>query len=130
MDNLIPLIAAIAPFILWPIEIFFPYPHIVEEITKSMLLFPILGYNNQVMKVKYAVLIGIIFAFSETVLYIFNIANSGNLTILFTRLIITTLLHTLTTLTIIIPAMKDRRLIILGLFMAILIHYSYNLYIL
>ena len=130
MDNLIPLIAAIAPFILWPIEIFFPYPHIVEEITKTILLFPILGYNNQVMKVKYAVLIGIIFAFSETVLYIFNIANSGNLTILFTRLIITTLLHTLTTLTITIPAMKDRRLIILGLFMAILIHYSYNLYIL
>ncbi|KKU27764.1 MAG: hypothetical protein UX42_C0024G0020 [Microgenomates group bacterium GW2011_GWC1_46_20] len=34
-SNLLPLFAAIAPFLIWPIEFVLPYPHIIEELVKA-----------------------------------------------------------------------------------------------
>jgi hypothetical protein len=124
----IPLIAAFVPFILWPIELFLPYPYIIEEIAKMLLIIPLLGLNNS-SKIKLTLIIGLIFAISEGVLYIFNIYLVGNVGTLLERFLFTIPLHTLTSLIILLPSLIDKRLILLGLVAAILIHYFFNLYI-
>lgn len=42
MNLLIPLFASILPFVLWPIELALPYPHIIEELAKAALVFVVI----------------------------------------------------------------------------------------
>ncbi len=127
---LIPLFAAIAPFIVWTVELFFPYPYIVEELFKALLIYFVLKSEaNRATKIKLTIIAGILFAFSETVLYIFNLLLVGNLNLLFERLLITTSLHVLTSLAILIPAMYNKKLIVVGIVLAMIIHYYFNIFI-
>jgi hypothetical protein len=122
----IPLIASIVPFILWPIELFLPFPYIIEEIAKMLLILPLLGLNTR-SKIKMALIIGLIFAISEGVLYIFNIYLVGNVGTLLERYLLTIPLHAVTSLVILLPTLIDKRLIVVGLVIAIIIHYFFNL---
>lgn len=125
MLPLIPLSAAVLPFILWPIEFFLPYPYLIEELAKGALVFPLTAYQR-IRALKIAVLVGIIFAFSETVLYVFNIASVGQLSTLFTRLLFTIPLHVSTTVVILASTFLGRYYIVLGLAAAAIIHYFFN----
>ncbi len=129
MIELIPLFAAVTPFILWPIEIIIPAPYIIEEIAKLILIFPLLAEKSVARKIRFTILIGMIFAFSEAVLYLFNISLVGNIGTFFERLMFTIPLHTLTALTILIPSLYGKRLVFAGLIAAIIIHYFYNVLI-
>ncbi len=124
MDLTIVLFALIGPFLVWPVEYFLPYPFIVEELFKAILvfLFPQKSY-------KPILLSGIPFAITETALYSFNIINYGSIGLFFTRLFLTSTLHSVTFLTIYLFNKKDKRLIVIGLTISILIHYLYNRYI-
>ncbi|OGK18824.1 hypothetical protein A3D80_02960 [Candidatus Roizmanbacteria bacterium RIFCSPHIGHO2_02_FULL_40_13b] len=115
--------AAIAPFILWPIEIFFPYPHIVEELAKALLIFFILKSGDNRQKIYATILIGFLFGITENFLYLFSPATSQ--THLF-RFMVTMPLHITTSLAILIPALLDKRLLFLGIVLAGLLHYFYN----
>ena len=126
---LTPLLALIAPFVVWPIELILPYPHIIEELAKAVLVFTILDLPERLTKIKLAILIGVLFAFSESVLFLFNIQLVGNIQTYFARLLVTIPLHVITTLIILLPALKNKKLIIVGVFLASLIHYLFNLYI-
>ncbi len=126
---LVPLFAAIAPFIIWPIEIFFPYPHIVEELTKGLLVFLLLRSFSSTSKISGTFLIGFLFAISETVLYLFNILPSGNPQTLLLRLTLTMPMHIITTYVIFTFASIDKRLIFLGIIIAVFIHYFFNVYV-
>lgn len=108
---LLPLFAAIAPFVVWPIELILPYPHLIEEIVKAVLVW--CGHP----KATTAVLIGAVFAFSEAVFYLFNSPSA------LSRLVYTIPLHSSTFL---ILALSRRRFFPLGLAAAILIHWLYN----
>lgn len=123
---LIPLIAAIAPFILWPVELLLPFPYIIEEITKALLLVAILNAQNKAVRIKVTLITAIIFSFSESVFYFFNISLVGNLTILLNRLLLTTLLHSLTMLIILLSGYRKRRFMVVGLVLAMLVHYLFN----
>lgn len=129
MPSLLPLFASIMPFLLWPIELLLPFPYIIEEVAKSTLIFRLLKLSNNFAKIKLTILIGVIFAVSETVLYLFNIYLVGDIKTFALRLIITVPLHVLTSLSILAPALLNRRLIVLGLIFAILLHYIFNLFI-
>lgn len=126
MANLIPLFAAITPFVLWPIELILPYPHVLEEAAKTLLLLAVLNSTNRIYQIKMAVIIGLLFAFSESVLYLFNIYLAGDITTLLVRFAFTIPLHLITTLTILVPAMINRKLIIVGLIIAVFVHYFFN----
>jgi len=126
---LTPLFALIAPFVVWPIELILPYPHIIEEFAKAVLVFTLLDLPDRLEKIKLAILIGVLFAFSESVLYLFNIQLVGNIQTYFVRLLVTTPLHIITTLIILLPALKNKKLIIVGVVFASLVHYLFNLYI-
>lgn len=126
---LTPLFALIAPFVIWPIELLLPYPYIVEELAKAILVFSLLGLKKRSEKIKLAILIGVLFAFSESVLYLFNIQLVGSMRTFLVRLLVTIPLHATTTLVILLPALKNKKLIIVGFFLAAIIHYLFNLFI-
>ncbi len=126
---LTPLFALIAPFVVWPIELILPYPHIIEELAKAILVFTLLDLPERLTKIKLAILIGALFAFSESVLYLFNIQLVGNIQTYFVRLLVTIPLHVITTLIILIPALKNKKLIIVGVILASIVHYFFNLLI-
>jgi len=126
---LTPLLALIAPFVVWPIELILPYPHIIEELAKAVLVFTLLNLPERLEKIKLAILIGVLFAFSESVLYLFNIQLVGSMRTYFVRLLVTIPLHVITTLIILLPALKNKKLIIVGVLLAFLVHYLFNLYI-
>lgn len=127
MSFLTPLVAAIAPFILWPIEIFLPYPYIIEEIAKGVLVLFVINLPDKSTQIKLVLASAAIFTLSETVLYSLNIALVGDLSALLTRLILTTILHSLTMLIILIFSFKHKWLMPTGVAAAMLIHYFYNL---
>lgn len=105
------LLAAVAPLFLWPIELFFPYPYVVEEMAKAVILWFAPTRKNLTL-----LFCGLLFAFSESVLYIFNMIPP---VVLAQRLILTTFLHTGTFWLI----ARNRWL---GLTLAIIIHYLFN----
>ena len=126
--SLIPLFSAMAPFLLWPIELVLPYPHIIEEAPKTVIVFSLISSNVKTQeKIKIAIIAGIMFSISETVLYLFNIMLVGDLTTIFTRILLTVPLHIITMLIILASALYDKRLIIFGVIAAVLIHYLFNL---
>lgn len=127
MPALIPLIAAIVPFIIWPIEFFLPYPYIIEEIVKGILIAFVIDLPSRNTQVKIVLASAVIFTFSETVLYIFNISLVGDISTLLTRFILTLTLHGLTMLIILISSFKSRLLIPIGIAIAVITHYFYNL---
>lgn len=126
---LTPLLALIAPFIVWPIELILPYPHVVEEMVKAIIIYTLLDLENKSEKIKLTFLIGLLFAFSESVLFLFNIQMVGDIQTYFLRLLVTIPLHVTTSLIILWPAMKNKKLIALGVILASLVHYTFNLFI-
>lgn len=114
------LFAAIAPLVVWPIEAVFPYPHLVEELAKAVLVFFVLSTLGQ------AVTAGVVFAFSESVLYLFNIFAIGSIETLFTRLALTIPLHVGTTVLMFLFGSKRKAYLIPALALAITIHYLFN----
>ena len=129
MYFLVPLMAAITPFIIWPIEVFFPYPHIVEELTKALLIFFLLKSTDNRQKIYGAILVGFLFAFSENVLYMLNIFSAGNPQVLILRFVLTMPMHIATSGVILAVALIDKRLIFLGIILAGFIHYFFNIYV-
>ncbi len=127
---LIPLFAAIAPFLVWPIELIFPYPYIIEELVKGVLVFIIIrSVSNGAIKFKLTILVGVLFAFSETVFYMVNFFLVGSLITVLERLLWTIPLHTITSLVILIPALVNKKLFPVGIILAMVIHFYFNLFI-
>jgi len=124
---LLPLFAAITPFILWPIELFLPYPHIIEELAKTFLVWMILKTPVNISPGWLTVSCGFLFAISESTLYLFNISQVGNTQTLITRLALTIPLHVLTILIIYFFYSKSKKLALIGVSLSVLIHFSYNL---
>ena len=124
---ILPLLALVSPLFLWPAELYLPVPFLLEEIVKALLVYPLaiseIKFSD---KVKLGVIIGVLFSITESVLYLFNIYQTGSLNTLLTRLLITTLLHVTTVLIILVPTKVSKYWIILGLLMAILVHYLFN----
>lgn len=127
MHALTPIIAAALPFVVWPIELFLPYPAVVEELAKTATVFllnrQIKNFNPYLVGIS----VGGMFAISESVLYLFNISAVGNIATLFMRLMLTIPLHILTSVMISTNVLKGTRRAGFGIVCAIAIHSLYNL---
>ena len=121
-----PLLALIAPFLIWPLELLLPLPFLVEELVKAAVIY--IGWPSAPVRTKllFAALTGLLFGFSESVLYLVNFLGWGNMAQYFLRLAVALPLHAFTSIIILLPGLKYRHLVILGLPPAILIHYLYN----
>jgi len=123
---LIPLVAAIAPFILWPLELFLPYPFLIEEIVKTGIVYFVLKEKGEKTKLFLTIMSGVLFSITETVLYSFNIFIAGTKNTLLQRFSLTTPLHVGTILIIFLLANKNKNLLFLGTAVAITIHFVFN----
>ncbi len=121
------LLGAILPFILWPIELVLPYPYLVEEIAKLIIIYLILNSTLK-LKEKFQItfLSGLLFSISESVMYLFNITQVGSTETLLIRLALTIPLHVGTMILILIFGLKRKEMSILGLFLTMPIHYFFN----
>lgn len=126
---LISLFASIAPFLIWPIELIFPYPYIVEELAKGIFVFFILKSSGNKTRIRLAILAGLFFAFSESVLYMSNILLVGTVWTFIERLLLTIPLHIITTLLILFSSMRKKGFLGLGIVAAMLLHYLFNLFV-
>lgn len=122
----LPLFALIAPFALLPLEIFLPFPFIIEEIAKAALLIPLINLRRTKTQLQLTILMGVLFTLSESVLYLFNIYATGTPLLFAQRLLLTGTLHSLTMLIMILSTYVNKRLFPFGVLIAMVIHYLYN----
>jgi hypothetical protein len=119
-------LALAGPLLLLPMEKAFPYPYIAEELAKVIFVILILRLPPRAFQIKLAVFIGFLFAFSENFFYLPSFIENGNFYLFFQRFTLTSLLHILTILIILIPSQKRRYLIFPAAILAMIAHYFYN----
>ncbi len=123
MSQLLPLIAAILPYALWPLELILPFPHLIEELAKAFLIRRFPSPKSQYLPY---IAFGLLFSFSETVLYSFHYYQFGYYSHFFLRLFTTTPLHLTTSL--VYAKFRHHPLPIFTFFLlvGIIFHYLYN----
>ncbi|MFS8158856.1 MAG: PrsW family glutamic-type intramembrane protease [Candidatus Roizmanbacteria bacterium] len=126
MSFLMPYFAAIIPFILWPLELIFPYPAVLEEAAKAASLFFLYRKVPIYRPLPVGLVFGILFAITESTLYLFNIYMVGDIHTYIIRLLLTIPLHTLTSIIISHTIFKKPWLKIVGILIAIVGHYIFN----
>lgn len=119
--------ALVFPFFLLLIEKFLPYPYIIEELFKFFLA-------KKSDTTKTAIILGVLFSFSEAIFYVFNPSYSiiSNPISLAVRFLIVTPMHITTILIMyyfskVIKTRNNKNLWPIGIILAILIHYIFNL---
>jgi hypothetical protein len=130
MIETLPLFALAAPFIIWPIETFLPYPYIVEELFKLFFVFNINKEEKHFeFKIKFTVLVCALFGVSESIFYLFDIFISGSILDFIERLLITVPMHIITGLVMILGINKGKIGLVIGFISAVCIHFIFNLLI-
>ena len=126
MSALTILFAAIAPFVLFFIETILPYPAFLEEVVKFGLVLRIPANLSLRQKLAFAACIGLIFSITESVLYTFNIYPTLNTNSLLLRFLLPILMHTLTSVIMLLFISWNKKLAPLGLVIAVFTHYLFN----
>lgn len=107
----------VLPGFLWLVELVLPFPAVVEEIAKAMIV-------RRADKWQQALGLGLLFGLSESMLFLVNANWLGNLNAIWWRLLLTVPMHGITSLSF---YAAGRRYWWLGLALAILIHAVFNL---
>ena len=129
IESVIPLLMSLsAPLLLIPIEKIFPYPHLVEELAKLLIVMVIIKQEKQFNRsfVFIAFLAGGLFTLSESVFYLINIFALGNLSLFPKRLLFTGFLHIATIMLMYVAGRKSRAWLIFGFCLSTIIHFGYN----
>lgn len=124
MDSFIYVYSLFGPFLIWPVELFLPYPYIIEELFKAFVV-----YFNRSLRIGTFVIAGLLFAVTETVLYSININILGSVNFMILRFISSTLLHSTTFVVIYLFAKRSKRLVSIGFLVSMTIHFFYNSFI-
>lgn len=127
--ELLLIISLMAPPILYFIEKILPYPYLIEEITKYFIIHNLVHRTSSPPSyLKIVIVIAVIFAFSENILYLPGIISSGGINFFYLRLIIDGTLHLTTFLLMFFGQTRSRLFGIITLLMAIIVHYLFNLF--
>lgn len=108
---------AVLPLILWFIERVLPFPVLIEELAKALVIYRAGSW-------KQAVGLGLVFGFSEAVLFMVNANLLQNMSAVWWRLLLTVPMHGVTAAMMVIFGKKFWPL---GLALAILVHGLFNL---
>lgn len=118
-------VSAIAPILLIPVEKILPYPYIVEEIVKFLLVRKLARKKHNHWHA--AITAGILFTTTESFLYLPNIITSGNgVVTLIHRLLFTGILHCGTNVAMFYGNRKSNFWGIFSLVIAMASHYLFN----
>ena len=121
------ILSIVTPFLLIPIEVLLPWPSIIEELLKFLMI----SWWIKVIKIKkndwiYSIIAGTAFAVSESVLYVDKIMSLGKWWFLPERIILTVAMHSITMLLILFGVKRGKVYGWVALLGAIIIHESYN----
>lgn len=123
---LVCLTSLILPLILIAVERIAPYPHIIEEIVKAILIFKILKSSKRQNQLTLTLIVAFLFALSENIFYSTNFIADSIFYNFWQRFLLTTSLHLLTAVIILLPSQRKLKLIVPATILAMVIHYSYN----
>jgi len=128
MESLfLPIFGLVLPFLALAIESIFPWGFLIEELLKAVLVFLIPKKSSN--KILIAILIGLAFAATETVIYSTSILLTGGVGLFAKRFIATSILHSTTSAVMAISRLKNKNYFAIGVVLAIFIHYSYNTFL-
>lgn len=124
-----PLFSLFGPMPLFLIEKYLPHPSFAEEIFKLLIIIILLkaGKRNLVF---IAVLCGVFFTLSESIFYLANILMVKNPQLFFERIFFTGILHVFTFSFLYLMGRRGRAGLIIGFLFNVLIHFSYNYWVL
>lgn len=113
--------ALVFPFILVFVEKIFPFPYLIEEIFKFFL-------SKKAESTKAVIILGFFFSISEAILYLSNPSFyiTTDLTKSILRLLVVAPMHMTTLLVMYYFNKKPKYYYLVGLTLAILIHYTFN----
>lgn len=128
MGYISPLFAAILPFLVWPLELVLPYPYLVEEVAKLLVVCCLIStVSNKPQRIYIAIACGVMFSISELVFYLMNIALVGGISTIFGRFLVTAPMHTLTFVILTLGLNNGRYWLSVALLVSICVHYLFNL---
>jgi len=120
----------ILPMLLIPIVAVTGYSEVVEESVKALVVvYLIAKLASTKSKILAAVLFGLLFGLSESMLYLTNILQVGDMNVFVYRLMFTMPMHTATVLLMTLATLRVRWYILFGLVNAIILHLIFNNYI-
>lgn len=122
MSSLLPLLSLVLPFVALIIERFLPYPYFVEEVLKGILVINL----DKKHRIMLSIAIGVLFALTETVIYSTSLFLVGGVGVFITRFVLTAFVHSLTCVVMALSIYKTKKGFVIGLILAILIHWFYN----
>ncbi len=121
----------ILPVLLIPVVRIFGFSEVFEEVAKVLvILFAILPIPGLRQKIVWTCVFALSFGVSESIFYLSEIIQSGDLGIFVLRLFTTMPMHIVTALIIFLFAQRGRKCLIIGVLIAIAIHLFYNFEIL
>jgi len=122
------LLALILPLLLLPIIKFLGFSEIIEDLAKALVVvFVILKFSKKSFQFWGAVSFGFLFALSESVFYLSNFWQLGDLSIFWQRLLWTVPMHIFTVLIILYFSLLNKKLAIVGWVASLLVHLFFNL---
>ncbi len=120
----------VLPAILIPVVALTENTVLVEELAKSIVvIFVIYKLPSGYAKLLAALVFGLLFGLSESMLYLNNIFQAGDLSVFGQRLLYTVPMHALTVIVMTILSMPSKWLMPIGIALAIGIHTEFNVYI-
>lgn len=122
------LIAFVSPLVLLPVEKVLPYPFIIEEIVKLILVSLIL-LRKQNSKWIWVFLIGFLFTVSESAFYLSNFLLIGDLSLFPLRIVLTGALHSATAVVMYMFGKRNAIFLTAGFLLAVVAHYIFNFYV-
>jgi len=121
------LAGIIAPFFIIPIVKIVGYSEVIEEILKALVVvFVLNNFKPLPKRIKNVTLFILSFGLSESLLYLNYACQLGNIDIFWQRIVLTIPMHIVTALIILFSALKNKKTIILGIIVSLVIHLSFN----
>lgn len=122
----LPLASLLSALLLLPLEKILPYPHIIEEITKTVLVFFVLVIPGKAFQFKLTILLGFLFALSENIFYLTNPQLYQFPLQFLQRIAVVSFFHIFTMLILLLAGQKKRWLIFPTLIFTMFLHFFYN----
>ncbi len=121
------LAGLILPMVLIPVVALTGYSEVVEELVKALVVLVLISrLSSSKSKLIAAAIFGLLFGLSESMLYLNNILQIGDMSIFGQRLLYTMPMHMLTVLIITFSTLKKRWYILFGLVNAVILHSLFN----
>jgi len=121
------LLALILPLLLLPIIKIVGFSEFIEDLVKALVVvFIILNFSKKSFQLWGAVSFGFLFALSESILYLSNFWQLGNLSIFWQRLLWTAPMHVFTVLIILYFSLLNKKLAVVGWVLALAVHLIFN----